>query len=138
MTPIDTGSPVCYATLGAAQRVVRMDKNLQAFLDNVIDSIVKLEIALFFHGNPGALDTAQGIAARIYRRAEATTTALKALCSEGVLELAAPRSGRYELYSLSKDRQVRRLLALLEERYNADRTAIVEVIRRFVPGKAVS
>ena len=54
---------------------------------------------MFLRRNPGIVDTAKGIALRIYRDAELIKTELDELCEDGyVQEFGAP--GRTELYSL--------------------------------------
>jgi hypothetical protein len=115
-----------------------MESELQAFLDDVVDTLVKLEIVLFFNGNPGTMDTSQGIAMRIYRNKELTAQALEDLCSKGVLEALSLRGGTHRLFSLSANTETRRLIRLLDERYHGDRIAMVEIVRRFIPKKTPS
>ena len=60
---------------------------------------VRQEILTFLRRNPGIVDTAKGIALRIYRDPELTELELGNLCEDGyVLVLGSP--GRTELYSL--------------------------------------
>lgn len=112
-----------------------MQDQLQAFLDNVIDSLIKLEIVLFFHGNPGTIDTPQGVAMRIYRNSDVTTKALEELCAKGVLDCAHLGAGKYQLYSLSQDASVLKNISLLDECYHGNRKVMLEIVKRFLPGK---
>ena len=63
---------------------------------------VRQEILMFLRRNPGIVDTAKGIALRIYRDPELTELELGNLCEDGyVLVLGSP--GRTELYSLREE-----------------------------------
>jgi len=110
-----------------------MEVKLQAFLDEVIDSLIKLEIVLFFHSNPGTIDTARAIAMRIYRNEEATAAALEQLSAKHVLDRTTLGAGKYELYSLSQDESIRSVIGLLDKRFHSDKDTMLQIIRRFLP-----
>ncbi len=115
-----------------------MERELQEFLDGVIDSLIKLEIVLFFHSNPGTIDTPQGISMRIYRNCDLTASALRDLGSAGVLDCVTLGAGTYQLYSLTQSKDVLSVIELLDQRYHSDRTAMLDIIRRFLPSKKAS
>ena len=54
---------------------------------------------MFLRRNPGIVDTARGIALRIYRDAELIQTELGELCEDGYVQVFGS-PGRIELYSL--------------------------------------
>ncbi|MHB8781216.1 MAG: hypothetical protein ACYC55_07510 [Candidatus Geothermincolia bacterium] len=48
-------------------------------------NLIKLELILFFRENPGAIDTADGIAARLCRSSELIREALEDMVESGVI-----------------------------------------------------
>ena len=63
---------------------------------------VRQEILMFLRRNPGIVDTAKGIALRIYRDAELIQTGLGELCEAGYVQVfGAP--GRTELFALREE-----------------------------------
>lgn len=64
-----------------------IDPSLQQFLEQAIDSPIKLQLLLIYHENPRLEATSSQIANRIYRDIWSTREALRQLCEDGILSL---------------------------------------------------
>jgi hypothetical protein len=109
-----------------------MTPELLSLVEEAVDSLIKLEVALFFQGNPGATDTAEGVALRIYRKMEDVAPALSHLAHHEVLAETILGNGRYTVYSLTPDRKMRELLDELSRAYYYDVEDRVKISRLLV------
>jgi len=106
-----------------------VEKRVREFLTNVANSLVKLEIVLFFTRNPSTIDSCEGIAQRLYRDVTQVAPALNELAEKGVLDCFELGSGSYLLFSLKEDPEVRGLCEDLSSYYHNDAVVRVEIIR---------
>lgn len=110
-----------------------MDQRLIDFVENVAQSIVGLDVALFFQANPRTFDTPAGLALRTHRDVEDVTIVLERMAAAGFLEAFSRGEGRYTCYALPKDVKVWNLLCLLSEAYldrSEERKEIVRILIR--------
>lgn len=110
-----------------------MDPRVVDFVENTAQTIVGLDVALFFQANPRTFDTAAGLALRTHRSIEEVSTVLERLAAAGTLERFQRGEGRYTCYALPKDPRVWNLLCLLSEAYLDhldDRKEIVRILIR--------
>lgn len=63
-----------------------LDPDLLSFLNTYVDTFIKWELLLFFHQNPGAFDTAEGIARYLGRERGDVQIALEVLKAQGLLD----------------------------------------------------
>jgi hypothetical protein len=101
---------------------------LRWIVEDVAQTIVGLDVALFFQGHPNVFDTAQGIALRMGRRPADVEEALKRLVHAGLLELYELGAGRYRCYALNRNPDVWDPLCRLSEMYLGDPVARGEII----------
>jgi len=94
-----------------------MDPRVAEFVENVAQTIVGLDVALFYQANPRTFDTAAGIALRTHRDVDEVTAVLERLAAHGYLEAFTRGEGRYTCYALPKDIKVWNLLCKLSESY---------------------
>lgn len=109
-----------------------MSPEVRAFIAKVANSLVKLEVALFYEANPATSDTPEGISMRTHWHVEDVRVALRDLAAHGVLEEHSLGAGRYVVYSLSKDPELRALLSDLSEVYHergSDCRAIIRMLK---------
>ena len=109
---------------------------VRRFAAKIIDSIVSLDIALFFQGNPSTVDTPSALSSRIYGASHDIDQALNHLVEVGVLTHTTLGAGAYALYSLTEDTDVRRLLDRLSDAFHRNPQARTEVVRGVVSGWA--
>lgn len=106
-----------------------MDQRVIEFVENVAQTIVGLDIALFFQANPRTFDTAAGLALRIHRGVEEVSIVLERMAEHGILEAFTRGEGRYTCYALPKDNRVWNMLCLLSEAYLDHLEERKEIIR---------
>jgi hypothetical protein len=110
-----------------------MDPRLKEFVENVAQTIVGLDVALFFQANPRTFDTAAGLALRTHRDVVEVAEVLERMAQHDILEGFSRGDGRYTCYALPKDVKVWNLLCLLSEAYldhSDSRKEIVRIIIR--------
>ena len=110
-----------------------MDPRLTELVRDVIQTIVGLDVVLFFQANPRTFDTAAGVALRTHRSVEEVEVVLERLADFGYLEAFSRGEGRYTCYALPKDVKVWNLLCLLSEAYldrSDERKEIVRILIR--------
>jgi len=78
--------------------------SISELLNSICDSIIKIGIVVFFHHNPGALDTAEGLARWVGRNKEEVEKALLELSRTGVVE--AFGEGPSTIYSYTQDEEI--------------------------------
>jgi hypothetical protein len=110
-----------------------MDDRLIDFVENVAQTIVGLDVALFFQANPRTFDTAAGLALRTHRDVDEVAEVLERMARHGILEAFSRGDGRYTCYALPRDVHVWNLLCLLSEAYldhSDSRKTIVRILIR--------
>ncbi|MCE5240996.1 hypothetical protein LLH23_21245 [bacterium] len=106
-----------------------MDSRLIDFVEDVAQTIVGLDVALFFQANPRTFDTAAGLALRTHRDVGEVTEVLERMARHGILEAFSRGDGRYTCYALPKDVKVWNLLCLLSEAYLDHSESRKEIVR---------
>ncbi|MDP3014631.1 MAG: hypothetical protein Q8M92_10330 [Candidatus Subteraquimicrobiales bacterium] len=76
-------------------------EELERFLKNVVNSMAKLDLVIFFYNNPHTIDTVDGLAARIGRRVERIGKDIEELSEAEVVEKRI--QGDLVLYSFSSN-----------------------------------
>lgn len=66
-----------------------IDSMIQRFLEQVVDSPIKLQLLLMYYENPRMEGTPSQIAERVYRDIWSTREALRELAEDGILATAA-------------------------------------------------
>jgi len=94
-----------------------MESELDLLIGTAINSLLKLEVLLYFEDHPGAAQTADEIGVRLSRPREELKTALEELSQAGLIERFALGSGRHVVYGSADDPHVREVLGALEARY---------------------
>lgn len=94
-----------------------LDQRLVEFIENVAQTIVGLDVALFFQANPRTFDTPAGLALRTHRSVDEVATVVERMAEHGFLEAFTRGDGRYTCYALPKDIRVWNLLCMLSEAY---------------------
>jgi hypothetical protein len=108
-----------------------MNERVIDFVENVAQTIVGLDVALFFQSNPRTFDTAAGLALRTHRDLDEVAQTLERLAQNGILEAFSRGDGRYTCYALPKDIKVWNLLCMLSEAYldhSESRKQIVRIL----------
>ena len=115
-----------------------MNDRVREFVEGVAQTIIGLDIALFYQANPTAFDTPTGIALRTHRSVAEVQPVLERLAGHGILETHSRGDGRYMCYALAKTHEVWDLLCLLSEAYldnPEDRKEIVRILVRGQQGR---
>lgn len=94
-----------------------MDDRVREFVETTAQTIVGLDVALFYQANPNTFDTPAGIALRTHRDRSEVESALERLAERGVLERHSRGEGKYTCYSLVRNPDVWNLLCLMSEAY---------------------
>jgi hypothetical protein len=68
-------------------------------LDQVLQSIIRIELLTFFQANPHTRDTIDGLALRLHRTQHQVEIALNTLCAIGILEIGGSKN--ITIYRLS-------------------------------------
>lgn len=116
----------------AQEGVGRMKQDLRTVIDEVIQDIVGLDVALFFQAHPNVFDTATGIAMRMGRTTEEVEEPLERLAEAGILETYDLGAGRYRCYTLRRTDEVWAMLCRLSELYLDNPAARREIIRMLI------
>ena len=106
-----------------------MNERVIDFVENVAQTIVGLDVALFFQSNPRTFDTAAGLALRTHRDLDEVAQTLERLAQNGILEAFSRGDGRYTCYALPKDIKVWNLLCMLSEAYLDHSESRKQIIR---------
>ncbi|NPV49188.1 MAG: hypothetical protein HPY69_19765 [Armatimonadetes bacterium] len=113
-----------------------MDPKLVTFIEDVVQNVVGLDVALFYQANPRTFDTAGGVALRTHRSIEEVEKVLERLAAAGVLEAFSRGEGRYTCYALPKDPAAWNLLCRLSEAFLDRSDSRKEIIRLIVKRQA--
>lgn len=109
-----------------------MDDRVRDFVQRVAQTVVGLDVALFYQANPSTFDTPLGIALRTHRNVKEVLPALERLADHGVLERHTRGEGRFVCYALAKDTDIWALLCGLSEAYLDSPAERKEIIRLLV------
>ena len=107
-----------------------MRDEIERLIGTQIDDLVKLELALFFQQNAAFVDQIEGIARRVGRDPCAVEGALRALADSGLLERFELGSGKYVLYSYTRDPELRASMDALSAAYHENPSERVEIVKR--------
>jgi len=107
-------------------------EEIEQLISTRINDLVKLDLALFFQQHPAFVDRIEGIARRVGRHAGTVESALQALAQDGVLERFHLGSGKYILYSYTRDPHMRSLLDDLSSAYHDDPVERVCILKRLM------
>jgi hypothetical protein len=102
------------------------------FIDQVANSLVRLEVLLFFVQNPSTTESPEGIAWRIYREVDQIRDAMEHLAQRGVLETVDLPGGNYRLYALTENPRTLDTIGRLADYYYNDAERRIEIVRRLV------
>jgi len=80
-------------------------------IEDLLSSDIKGELVALFHRNPGLIDTADGVARRIGRRASAIQKDVADLVELGVLKMRRIGSAEVILLDRVRDREIQRIIA---------------------------
>ena len=97
-----------------------MDERVRQFIQETVQTIIGLDIVLFFQANPDTFDTPAGLALRLRRQVAQIEPILVRLAGHGILEVHPRGDGQYQCYALVRSPQVWNLLCLLSEAYLDD------------------
>ena len=111
---------------------IEMDERVKNFVENTAQTLVGLDVALFYQANPRTFDTAAGLALRTHRSVETVEPALGRLARDGILEAYSRGDGRYQCYALSTEAEVWNILCLVSEAYHDDPESRKEIVRLLV------
>ena len=109
-----------------------MDARVREFIENTAQSVVGLDVVLYYQANPKAFDTAAGIALRMRWDVEQVEPVLARLGEHGILEVHTRGDGLYQCYALARDRTVWSLLCRVTEAYLDDPRAGKEIVQLLV------
>lgn len=119
-----------------AWRNGRAEEDVEAqvcqFIDQVANSLVRLEVLLFFVQNPSTTESPEGIAWRTYREVEQIREAMEHLAQRGVLETVELPGGTYRLYALTENPKTLDTISRLADYYYNDAERRIEIVRRLV------
>ena len=106
-----------------------MDAEVARLLQVAVTDLVRLEVTLLFHQNPGFVETGEAIARRLYRDPALVGKALEGLVGCGLLDRFELGRGRYVLYGYTQDVATRGSVAVLSVAYHESDRQRVEIIR---------
>ncbi len=109
-----------------------MPPEIEHFLKTVANTLLKLEVLLFYTRNPSAIDTVAGLSSRLYRSADQVSLTVQYLSEKRVLTEHELGGGLYHLYAFTEDPTYRRLSEELYSLYHDDPVARVEIIKRIM------
>ena len=109
-----------------------MDDRVRDLIENGAQTIVGLDVILFYQANPSTFDTPLGIALRTHRSLNEVEPALERLAEGGILERHTRGDGKYTCYALSKDLTVWNLLCLVSEAYIDNPEQRKEIVRMLI------
>ena len=92
-----------------------IDDNVQDFLHNRLDSLVKWDLIRFFHDNPHTRDTAENIASYTGRDVKNIERELKGLVAAKVLQVE--KIAGLIIYEFSTDEAIRQTIDRFMEAY---------------------
>ena len=109
-----------------------MDERVRQFIQGSVQTIIGLDIVLFFQANPDTFDTPAGLALRLRRSVAQIEPVLVRLAGHGILEVHTRGDGQYQCYALVRSPQVWNLLCLLSEAYLDDPHTRKQIVHMLV------
>jgi len=106
-----------------------MDNEVDILLGSAIDSLVKLDILLYLHARPGAVQKPNDIAERLGRSQDEITRALDGLARTDLVDRFSLGTGRHVVYGEAEDAHVRHLIGILHDRYHSGGESRAQVVR---------
>jgi len=94
------------------------DENVQLFLMETANSLVKLDLIIYFHDKPASWHSLEEISVFMGRSIEALDSELEELVIKGIIEKNAAGQGRRMLYCYGGDESVRRTVEGFISSYN--------------------
>lgn len=95
-----------------------MTVGLNDEFDQVLQSIIGIELLTFFQANPHTQDTVDGLALRLHRSQNQVELALNTLCAVGILEIGGTK--KVNIYRLSNSDLVNGYFREQCERYRIE------------------
>ena len=111
-----------------------MEAQVYQFIDRATNSLVRLEVVLFFFQYPSTMESPEGIAWRIYREVDPIREAMEHLANCGVLNILDLPGGSYRLFALTEDSDTLATIRQLADYYYNDAERRIEIVRRLVTG----
>jgi len=111
-----------------------VEAQVYQFIDQVSNSLVRLEVVLFFFQYPSTTESPEGIAWRIYREVDPIREAMEHLANCEVLDIIDLPGGSYRLFSLTEDPNTLATIRRLADYYYNDPERRIEIVRRLVTG----
>ncbi len=115
-----------------------MDARIRDFVADIAQTLVGIDVALFYQANPRAFDTPAGIALRTHRNVDEVNDALERMAAGGYLEAFPRGEGRYTCYALPKSAHIWNTLCLLSEAYIDQPESRKEIIRLIMELRAAA
>jgi hypothetical protein len=112
-----------------------MDERVRDFIVNGAQTLVGLDVALFYQANPRTFDTAAGVALRTHRDVASVEPALQRLAEQGILEAFTRGDGRYQVYALGSTPEAWNTLCLVSEAYHDDPESRKQIVRLLIERK---
>lgn len=106
-----------------------MDSELDLLLGTAIDSLVKLDILLYLHARPGAVQKPNDIAERLGRSQDEIARALDGLSQAHLVDRFSLGTGRHVVYGEAEEAHVRHLIGILHDRYCSGGESRAQVVR---------
>jgi len=116
-------------TSAPAAREPTMDNELDILLGTAIDSLVKLDILLYLHARPGAVQKPNDIAERLGRSEDEIARALDGLSQAHLVDRFSLGTGRHVVYGEAEEAYVRHLIGILHDRYRGGGESRAQVVR---------
>jgi DNA-binding MarR family transcriptional regulator len=106
-----------------------MDNEVDILLGSAIDSLVKLDILLYLHARPGAVQKPSDIAERLRRSQDEVVRALEGLAQAHLVDRFSLGTGRHVVYGEAEEAHVRQLIGILHDRYRSGGESRKQVVR---------
>jgi len=109
-----------------------MDKRVAEFVEDVAQTIVGLNVALYLQGNPRTFDTAAGLALRLRCPVEAVEAVVQRFAGYGLMRKVTSHDGSYTCYSLNHTPAMWNLLCMISESFIDNPETRKEIVRMLV------
>jgi hypothetical protein len=109
-----------------------MDEAVRGLLQDALQDLLSLEVALFFHNHPELVESREGLVYRMACEPERLAGTLQHLTEQGIVERFLLGGGRYEVFSYTPDRNRRSCIGKLSNYYHNDPIARKEIIRHIM------
>lgn len=122
---------LCRPLNGGGDAPFCLDGEVQKFLEETANSLLKLELIGFFHRNPSTLDIVENISSRIGRSPKKVAKGIEDLVKAGYIDKY--RRENFVLYGYTKGEEKRKLAEKLMRCYD-DRTERLKIITKILKG----